>query len=154
MALSPNYNLIDWLKGASFNGGARLFLMFPWRPSRAYSTVEIQWNGWYCQWWYYWHVMPMVSQYHPWHGAPFEVPSDGHTFSSHSRIFHSYGDVTISGEGLQILIRTRHSWPLSSEGSLASHTYGDTVHPFIMFIYEDPWHSHLLPSSCHYLSFE
>ena len=40
--------------------------------------------------------------------------------SSHSRIFHSYDDVTITGEGLQILTYARHSWPLSSEGSLAS----------------------------------
>ena len=50
---------------------------------------------------------------------------------SHSRIFHSYGDVTIIGEGLQILTHAWHS-------------------PKI-----DPWHSHLLPSasqwSCHYL---
>ena len=29
-------------------------------------------------------------------------------FSSHSRIFLSYGDVTISGEGLQILAFERH----------------------------------------------
>ena len=43
------------------------------------------------------------------------------SLSSHSRIFHSYGDVTIPGEGLQILTYARHSWPLSSEGSLASH---------------------------------
>ena len=48
-------------------------------------------------------------------------------FSSHSRIFHSYGDVfIISGEGLQILTYVRHSWPLSSEGSLACHNYCDT----------------------------
>ena len=37
-------------------------------------------------------------------------------FLSHSRIFHSYVDVTISGEGLQILTYAWHSWPLSSEG--------------------------------------
>ena len=37
---------------------------------------------------------------------------------SRSRIFHSYGDVTIAGEGLQILTYARHSWPLSSEGFL------------------------------------
>ena len=43
------------------------------------------------------------------------------------RIFHSYGDVTITGEGLQ-----------SSEGSLACHTNCDTGHPFIMVISEDP----------------
>ena len=48
------------------------------------------------------------------------------SLSSHSRIFHSYGDVTISVEVLQIL--TQHSWPLSSEGSLACHTYCDTCH--------------------------
>ena len=50
---------------------------------------------------------------------------------------------------------TRHSWLLSSEGSLACHTYCDTGHPFIMVISEDHWHSHLLPSawkwSCHHL---
>ena len=49
----------------------------------------------------------------------------------------------------------RHLWPLSSESSLACHTYWDTGHPFIMAISADPWHSHLLPSvwqwSCHYL---
>ena len=50
------------------------------------------------------------------------------------------------GEGLQILTNARHSWPLSSEGSLACHTYCDTGHPFIVVISENPWHSHLLPS--------
>ena len=49
----------------------------------------------------------------------------------------------------------RHSWPLNSGGSLACHNYCDTGNPFIMAIFEDPWHSHLLPSvnqwSCHYL---
>ena len=68
------------------------------------------------------------------------------SFSSNSRIFHSYGDVTIASEGLQILTCARRSWPLSSEGSLACHTYCDTWHPFIMVISEDPWHSHLLLS--------
>ena len=43
-------------------------------------------------------------------------------FSSHSRIFHLNGDVTIAGEGLQILTNARHSWPLSKEGSLACHS--------------------------------
>ena len=33
--------------------------------------------------------------------------------------FHSYGDVTITDGGLQILTYTRHSWSLSSEDSLA-----------------------------------
>ena len=75
------------------------------------------------------------------------------SFSSHSRIFHSFGDVT--GERLQILTYDRHLWPLSSESSLACHTHCDTGHPFIMVIFKDPWHSHLVPSvwqwSCHYL---
>ena len=75
-------------------------------------------------------------------------------FSSYSRIFQSFGDVTIDGKGLQILTYARHLWPLSSEGSLARHTYCDTGHPIII-IPEEPWHSHLTPSvwqwSCHYL---
>ena len=54
------------------------------------------------------------------------------------------------------LFTYRHSWPLSSEGSLACHSYCDTGHPFIMVISEDPQHTHLLLSvkqwSCHYLS--
>ena len=32
-------------------------------------------------------------------------------FSSHLRIFHSYENVTFAGEGQQILICARHSWP-------------------------------------------
>ena len=43
--------------------------------------------------------------------------------SSHSRDFHSHRDVTVTGEGLQILTCARHLWPLSSEGSLACNTY-------------------------------
>ena len=70
------------------------------------------------------------------------------------RIFHSYGDASITGEGLQIIIGeglqiltfTRHSWPLNSESCLACHTYCDTGHSFIMVISEDLQHSHLLPS--------
>ena len=34
-----------------------------------------------------------------------------------------FGDVTITGEGLQILTYARYSLPLSSESSLACHTY-------------------------------
>ena len=77
------------------------------------------------------------------------------SFSSHSRTFHSFGEVTIAGEGLQILTFARLFWPLSSEGSSACHTYCDTGHPFIMVISEDPWHSHVMPRVCqwsyHYL---
>ena len=77
-------------------------------------------------------------------------------FASHLRIFHSFGDVTITDEGLQILVYTQHSWPLSSEGSLARHTYCDTGHLFMWSsLHEDPQYSHLLPNnwqwSCHYL---
>ena len=52
-------------------------------------------------------------------------------FSAHSRIFHSFEDFAITGEGLEILNYTRHLWLLGSEGSLACHTYCDTGHPFI-----------------------
>ena len=54
--------------------------------------------------------------------------------------FHSFGDVTIAGKGLQILTYARHLLPLimSSEGSLACHTYCDTGHPFIIVITKDP----------------
>ena len=59
-------------------------------------------------------------------------------FSSHWRKFHSYRKVIITGEGLKILTYTRHLWLLSSEGSLACHTYCDTGHTFIIVISEDP----------------
>ena len=52
--------------------------------------------------------------------------------SSHSRIFHSYRDVTITSEELQMLTYARHSWPLTSEGSLKCRTYLDMGHPFRM----------------------
>ena len=54
------------------------------------------------------------------------------------RNFLLYGNATIAGEGLQILTYARLSWPLSSKGSLAYHTYCDMGHPFIMVISEDP----------------
>ena len=44
---------------------------------------------------------------------------------SHSRIFHSYRDVIITGEELQILTYARYSCLLSNEGSFACHTYSD-----------------------------
>ena len=76
--------------------------------------------------------------------------------------FHSYGDVTIASKGLRLcrvsdaqVTYARHSWPLSSGGSLTCQTHCDTDLPFIMVISENPWHSHLLPSvwqwNCHYL---
>ena len=76
-------------------------------------------------------------------------------FGPNREIYHSYRDVTITCEGLQILTYAQYVWPLSSEGSLACHTYWDTGHPLIMVISEEPWHSYLLPSvkqwGCHYL---
>ena len=35
---------------------------------------------------------------------------------------HITGDLTVTGEGLKILIYTRHSWSLGSEGSLTNHS--------------------------------
>ena len=58
-------------------------------------------------------------------------------FSSHSRIFHPYGDVTNTGEGLQILTIAQHSWSFRSAGSLACHTYREMRHSFMMVISED-----------------
>ena len=48
------------------------------------------------------------------------------------KTFHSFGDITIIGERLQILTHARHSWPMSSEDSLTCHTYCDTDQPFLM----------------------
>ena len=47
-------------------------------------------------------------------------------FSSHSRTFHSFEDVIITGEGLQMLTYVRHAWALSSDGSLTCHNYCGT----------------------------
>ena len=58
-------------------------------------------------------------------------------FSSNSRIYHSYVDVIMTGEGLHILTYDQHLWPLRSEDSLAYHTYCNTGHPFIKIIFED-----------------
>ena len=44
----------------------------------------------------------------------------------------THGDDTITDEGLQILIYSGHSWPLSTEGSLACQPYCDMGHPFVM----------------------
>ena len=82
----------------------------------------------------------------------FAPQAEGWVFES---LLHSYGDVTMTDEKLQILTYARHLLPLSGEGFLACHTYCDAGRLSIMVIAEDPWHSHLLPScwqwSCHYL---
>ena len=41
----------------------------------------------------------------------------------------------MTSEGLQILTYAQHLWSLSSEGSLACHTYCDTRNPFLMVIF-------------------
>ena len=56
-------------------------------------------------------------------------------FSSRSRIFHSYGDVTTTAvKGCKFLTYARHLWPLSSDGFLAFNPYFDIGHPFIIVI--------------------
>ena len=62
-------------------------------------------------------------------------------FSFLSRIFHSYGDGIIAGEGLQILTQTWYISPLSSKGTTS------TVMPVASVLkvtIVDPWHLHLL----------
>ena len=77
------------------------------------------------------------------------------SFSSHSRIFSNISRRHLCRWRAPNFDLYSTLMALSSEGSLAYHTYCDTGHPFIMVISEDPWHSHLLPSvwqwSCHYL---
>ena len=46
---------------------------------------------------------------------------------SRLRMYYAHGYVTITDEGLQILTYARHSWPFSSYGSLACHTYCDRL---------------------------
>ena len=43
------------------------------------------------------------------------------SFSSHSIFFHSFGDITIAGEGLQILTYARHLWRFFSVLHLRWH---------------------------------
>ena len=50
-------------------------------------------------------------------------------FSSTLEFFTSIRDIIIAGEELHVLTCARHSWPLSSEGSLVCHTYCDTGKP-------------------------
>ena len=55
-----------------------------------------------------------------------------------TREFFTHMETSPAGEGLQIFTFDRHSWPLSSEGSLTCHTYCDTGHPLLMVTSEDP----------------
>ena len=76
-------------------------------------------------------------------------------FSFHSRIVHSYVDITITSDGLQILTYARHLRPMSSEGSLACHTHCDKGHPFIWSYPRTRDTCTLMPRvwqwSCHYM---
>ena len=57
------------------------------------------------------------------------IVSLGHL--SQTNIFHSYRDVINTGEVVQILTYAQHLLLLSSEGSLALHSFSDTYYPFI-----------------------
>ena len=64
--------------------------------------------------------------------------------SSHSKIFHSFGDFTIVGERLQKFHLCSAVMAIEQWVSLTCRTYCDTGQPFIMVIIEDRWRSHLL----------
>ena len=69
-------------------------------------------------------------------------------FSSHSRIFHLYGDVTIAGEGLQVLTYVRHSWSFQQWGFFSV--------PHLLWHGASVYNGHLpgpvtLSPGCHYL---
>lgn len=55
-------------------------------------------------------------------------------FTHHLRIFHSYGNVNITCEGLNMFSYTRRWRPLNREGYLDYQTYYDTGHQFITVI--------------------
>jgi hypothetical protein len=75
------------------------------RPHLTYGGHNIIWNS-------FMHLIDRLIVY---------------SFTSCSRIFHLYGDVTMTGEGLQNLgLDARRSGPLSREGSLSCHTYCET----------------------------
>ena len=57
---------------------------------------------------------------------------------SNSKKIPSFIDVIITGKGLNNFTYIRHSWPLSSDGSLTCNTYCDKGQPIIMVISEDP----------------
>ena len=77
-------------------------------------------------------------------------------FSSHSRISHSYGDLTFTCKVVQKfwpVLSTDGSWVVNFSSSY--HTYCDTGHTFIMVISEETCHSYMLLCvgqwSCHCL---
>ena len=60
-------------------------------------------------------------------------------FLFYSRILHSYGDVSITGESLQILLYTVLI-AIEHWGSLTWHSYCDIR--YLLVISKDPWHIH------------
>ena len=66
-----------------------------------------------------------------------DVLYDNQSFKTNNIFLSLIGGFRLTGEGLQTLTYTMHSWPLSSEGSFACHTYRGG-HLFIMVISEDP----------------
>ena len=95
-----------------------------------------------------------------WYTLEFFVPLEGFEFFTHLEtsllplllmfVCFIYVDVTITDTGLHILTDASHLWPLSSEGSLACHTYWNTGHPSIMVISDNPFPS-VWQWSGHYL---
>ena len=78
------------------------------------------------------------------------------SFPSYSRVFHSYGDVIITCEGLQIFTYSRHWWSLSSEWKIECFKIQNinmNSHKSNKHIYNCLSHSFLLVSSVflHYL---
>lgn len=64
-------------------------------------------------------------------------------FSFHSS--HLYGDVNITGEGLQILFQTRRLRLLNNARSFANNTHLNTKYCIYLVSSRDPWNSHRLP---------
>ena len=59
-------------------------------------------------------------------------------FHSTRKFFTHMETSPLPVKGFKFFTCARHSWSLSSEGSLACQTYCDTGHPFIMVISENP----------------
>ena len=72
------------------------------------------------------YIFPFILGIFPYQSSPMNYGMSSAFVSgltSHSKSFHSYGNGTITDEGLQSGTYVRHTWPLTSEGSLACHTY-------------------------------
>ena len=74
------------------------------------------------------HILCAISRKYGW---PLKINDILFVWGFSSKNFHSSGNATITGDGLQILTYTRHIWQLNCEGSLTCHIYCDTGHTFI-----------------------